>query len=43
MASVTLRNAQKENKKAKSEHSFPPFFFFKLLLGLGLGLGWGKG
>ena len=28
MASVTLRYAQKENKKAKSEHSFPPFFFF---------------
>ena len=42
MASVTLRNALKENKKAKSEHSFLPFFL-KLLLGFGLGLGWGKG
>ena len=40
MASITLHNAHKENKRAKSEHSFAhlpySFLFFKLSLGFGL-------
>ena len=39
VASVTLRNAHKEIKRTKSEHSIAHllfFIFFKLLLGFGL-------
>ena len=36
VASITLRNAHKENKRARSECSFTLFCFFKLLLRFGL-------
>ena len=45
LASITLRNAHKENKRAKSVCSFAHFLFFvfKLLLGLGLDFEFGLG
>ena len=42
MASITLRNAPKENKRANSECSFT-LLFFKLLLGFGLDFEFGLG
>ena len=42
MASITLRNAPEENKRAQSECSFS-HLFFKLLLGFGLDFEFGLG
>ena len=41
--SVTLHNVHKENKRVKTEHSFPLFLFFKLLLGFGIDFEFGLG
>ena len=45
MASITLRNAHKENKRAMSECSFTDllFLFFKLSLRFGLDFEFGLG
>ena len=45
MASITLHNTHKENKRARSECSFAHllFFVFKLLLGFGLDFEFGLG
>ena len=44
LASITLLNAHKENKRAKSECSYTLIYlFFKLLLGFGLDFEFGLG